>query len=157
MAKKKNRGRKKRKTKLSTKIRNRLRKTFCPAGTTPLYDGERHAPCMNYMGPGTKYDKRAAKGIKGVNSADEASRIHDRNYNRIGKLYRSKKITRKQAITMTRRADKVMIRSMRNDRLAGKNKTVFDKFSTFIGGTAIRAKMAAENLKLLDPLKYSAP
>lgn len=147
---------KKRKRPFGIKVRNVLRRKFCPPGTTPLRSGEgRHFICSNYMGPGTDAERRVKQGIKGINSADRAAMTHDLDYNKIGKLSKAGKINKQQIARMTRDADHRMIRTMKKDRLAGKNKTLLDKVSTFVGGTAMRAKMAGENLGLLDPGKYS--
>ena len=148
------RTRTKKKLKFGTRVRNAIRKRVCPRGTTPLMDGENHFACSNYMGPGTRYRVREKMGIKGVNSADEASRRHDRDFTEIGEAYRAGRITKTKAMKLAHAADKRMISTLKSDRLAGKNKTVYDKLSTFVGGTGIRMKMFAERLKLLDPLKF---
>lgn len=42
---------------------------------------ELHIPSYNYCGPGTKLDKRLARGDKGINPLDEACKKHDIAYN----------------------------------------------------------------------------
>jgi Phospholipase A2-like domain len=41
---------------------------------------EMHVPGYNYCGPGTKLEKRLAKGDVGINTLDEACRKHDIHY-----------------------------------------------------------------------------
>lgn len=41
---------------------------------------ELHLPGYNYCGPGTKLDKRLARGDKGINGLDEACKLHDIAY-----------------------------------------------------------------------------
>jgi hypothetical protein len=43
---------------------------------------ELHLPGYNYCGPGTKLDKRLARGDKGINQLDEACREHDIAYSK---------------------------------------------------------------------------
>lgn len=38
---------------------------------------ELHVPSYNFLGPGTKLDKRLARGDKGINKLDEAAKEHD--------------------------------------------------------------------------------
>lgn len=38
---------------------------------------ELHAPSYNFLGPGTKLDKRLAKRDKGINPLQEAAKEHD--------------------------------------------------------------------------------
>ena len=157
MAKRDKKNKRKRKSKgdIVLKGRNYLRKKICPKGTTALRKGEKHGLCMNYMGPGTDAENRVKQGIKGVNSADRASMRHDLDYNKISKLNKQHKINKKQIKQMTRKADKRMLGKLKKDRKAGMNKTMFDKFSTFVGGTGIRAKILAEKMGVLDPSKFS--
>lgn len=41
---------------------------------------ELHVPGYNYLGPGTKYEKRVARGDVGINPLDEAAKEHDLAY-----------------------------------------------------------------------------
>ncbi|HLR72489.1 MAG TPA: hypothetical protein VK085_13795 [Pseudogracilibacillus sp.] len=43
---------------------------------------ELHIPGYNYCGPGTKLEKRLARGDKGINKLDEACKEHDISYNK---------------------------------------------------------------------------
>lgn len=140
---------------LLLKGRNYIRKKVCPKGTTPLRKGETHGLCMNYMGPGTDAENRVKQGIKGINSADRASMRHDMDYNKISRLNKQGRLSKKQIKEMTRKADKRMLSKLKKDRKAGMNKTMLDKFSTFVGGTGIRAKILAEKIGVLDPGKFS--
>lgn len=41
---------------------------------------ELHVPSYAYLGPGTKYKEKAAKGVKGIDAIDEAAKSHDAVY-----------------------------------------------------------------------------
>lgn len=49
---------------------------------------ELHLPTYNFCGPGTKLDKRLARGDKGVNELDEACKEHDIAYSSFSNLKR---------------------------------------------------------------------
>ena len=62
------------------------------------FPGERHAielqgkykgSTYNWVGPGTKVQKRLARGDPGINEADNAAKIHDIAYARIARMPRS--------------------------------------------------------------------
>lgn len=49
---------------------------------------ELHIPSYNFCGPGTKLDKRLARGDKGINSLDQACKEHDIAYSKYSDLER---------------------------------------------------------------------
>ena len=137
------------------KVRNKMRKKFCPKGTTALRKGEKHAPCMNYAGPGTDVEGRIKAGVKPVNATDRAAQQHDLDYNSINKRFKQGKITKAEAAKLTRAADKRMLASMKKANKRGENKSMFDKFSHHSAAAAMKGKIGLEKLKILNPTKFS--
>ncbi len=152
---KRKRKRTKKKGGVVLKVRNKLRKKFCPKGTTPLRRGEKHAPCMNYAGPGTHAVERVREGVKPVNATDRAAQRHDLDYNDINEKFKQGKISKSQASKLTRKADIRMLASMRKANRRGENKSLFDKFSHLSASAAMKTKIGLERLKILNPTKFS--
>ena len=111
----------------------------------PLFPGEHHlvegpgsrfpGSLHNFSGPGTHLRERLARGDKPVNDVDAVSEGHDMAY----QFARTPQ--------QVREADQVAI--------AGWQRTHDDPVVARAAITAFRAKMKAEDLGLLDPLKFS--
>jgi hypothetical protein len=86
---------------------------------------EMHIPGYNYCGPGTKLDKRLARGDKPVNRTDEICKKHDIAY---------KNSTNSDDI---RTADQAMIQELDNIKAP----TLRERFGRSIAKTGIKTKM----------------
>ena len=69
---------------------------------------ELHIPSYNYCGPGTKLNKRLARGDKGINQLDEACKEHDiaySKYSNLEKRHEADKILAAKAINRFKASD----------------------------------------------------
>jgi hypothetical protein len=73
-------------TKLFQKVSNGLRKRLCHGRARDLYEGELHAPCHNYTGPGTRMDIPLVYNYQPYNEIDNCSRLHDIDYDGIFRM-----------------------------------------------------------------------
>lgn len=88
---------------------------------------EAHLPGLNFCGPGTKLEKRLARGDKGVNQLDEACKLHDISYAQSSD-YKDR-----------RRADKELAeRAWR--RFKDPSSSLSEKAASWIVTTAMKAK-----------------
>jgi len=117
----------------------------------PGFPGEKHIVLptdegitrANFAGPGTRLDKRLPRGDQGVDGPrgiDSAAKKHDIAYS---KIHRGQP----DAVAATRKADIQMLKDIDNSTATATAKKVVK--------TAMRAKVFAEDLGVLDPLKFS--
>ncbi len=133
-------------------IRNLGRKATCPKATKPLFDGENHAPCANFSGPGTQIEKRLQRGDKPVNYTDAVAMNHDISYMTIGNKMREGIIDKTQAGAMTRQADMTMVDGLRR---APKGKgSFYKKAEEKLTKQIIQSKMKLEDVGVLDKTKF---
>ena len=133
-------------------IRNLGRKATCPKATQPLFDGENHAPCSNFSGPGTQIEKRLQRGDKPVNYTDSIAMNHDISYMTIGNKMREGIIDKTQAGAMTRQADMTMVEGLRR-ALKGKG-SFYNKAEQKLTKQIIQSKMKLEDVGVLDKTKF---
>ena len=72
--------------KLFQKANNLYRKKMCHGKARELYEGELHAPCHNYTGPGTRMDLPNVYNYPPYNEIDNCSRLHDVAYDALFKM-----------------------------------------------------------------------
>lgn len=84
----------------------------------PGYEGERHGVMLDgpqkgckaqYMGPGTKVEKRIERGDPGINDLDKMAKQHDLSYLSANKKLQSGVINKKEFMTEIHDADKKFI------------------------------------------------
>jgi hypothetical protein len=63
-----------------TSAQNAYRRNFCDGKARPLLPGERHLPCHNFTGPGTRIDLPEVRAYKPYNAIDACSKQHDLDY-----------------------------------------------------------------------------
>ncbi len=132
------------------KTRNIARKIVCPKGTTPLFPGERHYPCMAFMGPGTKIQERLARGDKPLNIADKFAMEHDIDYYNIGQMIKNGNNDKETIDRLVREADQRFINGIK----ANTDKGLFNKLSSFVGASLIKGKTLLEDAKIWDKQKF---
>lgn len=108
------------------------------------FKGEFHFPGHNFTGPGTNLEARLARGDKPVDPTDEASMIHDIAYNNISKDLKAKRISKKEAYTRVRRADRRMLQKMFRDRHRSFGKGPGAVISNTAASIAMTGKVALE-------------
>jgi hypothetical protein len=130
---------------LGTKIRNSIPDSDSLA--RPGFPGERHAILKlsngkmgvgNFMGPGTEIVKRLRRGDPPRTLSDKVAMAHDVRYSLATNL------------GDVRHADQAMVRKL--DEID--NKHADSRLNTTIGKKLIQAKMAAEDLGLLDKKRF---
>lgn len=82
------------------KYMNSYRKNFCGMKSRPLELGELHYGCHNFSGPGTVLNY-ATRNFPPYNNIDKCSKIHDLDYERIGKS----RMNREEKALAVRKAD----------------------------------------------------
>jgi len=113
-----------------------------------------HAPLANYMGPATNYAERIKLGIKPTTRSDAGAMRHDYAFTRIGKKLQAGILTQKQARDETRKADE-QLRATCEKNTYSLNPV--ENVHAKAGRMGMNVKMTAEDLHLLDPLKYVLP
>lgn len=73
-------------TKAYQLLMNKYRQNFCPKISKQLEDGEIHAFCANYEGPGTNINYNLKHNIKPINNVDNCAKQHDIKYNQAKSL-----------------------------------------------------------------------
>jgi hypothetical protein len=125
-------------------------------GLIPNFRGvepdELHVPFANWEGPGTKVEKRLARGDLGTTASDTAARQHDIDYMNIGKQIKSKKMTEDQARDAIRESDYKLLNAVEAGRKT--DTSLLNKLHASAADTGIRIKNIAEDLHLLKPTKF---
>jgi hypothetical protein len=131
-------------SKAGTYIRNRI--PASDAGARPAYPGEKHAiqilsngkfGTANFMGPGTHIEERIKRGDPPRTPSDKVAMAHDIRY----ALHED-----------VRDADNHMVRKLTEMQNSG----VGNSANISIGKNLIRAKMAAENIGLMNRNQFIA-
>jgi hypothetical protein len=135
-------------------IQDAMTKTLNPLGLTESkYAGELHAKSYNFLGPGTRLDKRLDKNdkplpnSKPINYTDQQAYKHDIAYKKINKKYKDSEINKNEAIEMIHTADDEFINAL-------KNKTGLN-FTGKLAEKAIGIKKVLEKLGLLPHSVFS--
>lgn len=102
-----------------------------------------HFPGYRYAGPGTDIWSNVSQDVNPVNKTDSAARDHDIQYELIGK---SSDLTPSEKKRLVRQADEVFMDSLRGAET--------DLWGNKLSRAAIRGKMIAEDLGLIDPLQF---
>lgn len=89
---------------------------------------ELHLPGYNYCGPGTKLEKRLARGDKGVNQLDDACKEHDIAY------------SNNTHLDARHEADKILLRKAL-ERIKAKNSALSERIAATGVATAIHTKV----------------
>lgn len=124
-------------------------KALCPPGYVgKVHDQEkpRHLPCHNFTGPGTDVWARINAGIKPMNPVDSGSQQHDITYDQVAKALKAGTMSKDKAKQVLRESDKELVRRVRANNVPKRDAFIVDK--------AISGKMKAEDLGIVDPLKY---
>ena len=128
-----------------------MRKTVCPAVTTPLFEGEQHGFCSNFLGPGTSIVERLRRGDKPVDGADAVAQQHDIAYHNIKEAKNNNSITKQQANDMVREADNKFIEGINN--ISGKQSR-FGNINALASKQIIKGKKILEDKGVIDPQKF---
>lgn len=126
---------------IGTKVKNYYGRNINPhPNWSPGFVGEKHmihssGNTYNFLGPGTHIDERVQRGDVPMDSIDAVAKTHDIAYSRARNL------------KDVRRADKAFVKGIKRSS-AG-------KVSKAIVAGAIKAKMVAEDLGVLDPNRFS--
>jgi hypothetical protein len=113
---------------------NSLQRTFKPKGRGLLNKVinklpiELHLPGYNFCGPGTKLEKRLARGDLGVNELDEACKAHDISY------------SQNQDLKKRHLADKELLRESYK-RLHSSNSKLSEKAASLLVAGAMKSKL----------------
>lgn len=119
-------------------------------GLTDLFAGERHLPMANFLGPGTKIEKRVARGDVGVSAADKAAKIHDLDYSKIAKMMKDDE--NYDFAKDVREADKKFLSSLEKGKKTDKSR--LNKVHTKMAKAGIKLKLLGEDLGVLSRKKY---
>lgn len=117
------------------------------------FEGERHAPGYNYMGPGTRLDLRLEpsglpkRGFEPINELDSHALVHDKAYQDVWEQYLTNKSTKEQATGQVHQADEAFIQG------AQKIDTPWAKFAA----RAIKAKRFGESIGVFPTEAISLP
>ena len=125
--------------------------TFQPS-ITQIKERPIHAPGYNHLGPGSSSVARV--NVPGVNETDNRAKIHDADYQKISEAYKAGKITREQAIQLTRLSDEKLKRGFVDVRKDPNTKTG-EKIINIGAHGAIASKNLLENVGVLDPMKFT--
>ena len=119
--------------------------------TWEKYDGERHFPYYNYLGPHSRLEIRTDENYKPrpneepINQLDSIALKHDIAYDKIKKEY-SKDRNKQKALTKVHNADEQFIREAKNSNV--------QPLGTISAGI-IKAKEIAEKVGVLDSKTFS--
>jgi hypothetical protein len=130
------------------------RRKLCPDKTAPAYDGENHAPCANFCGPGTRIYDRIQRGDQPVNSADAACMHHDLDYAKIVEEQKDGKLNDQQVVARVREADDAMLAAVARTKGEG---GLMSAFHHVVGQEIISGKKKLEDLGVLHPQKFVDP
>lgn len=117
----------------------------------PSFTGESHF-LSNYLGSNTNIAERERRGDKPVTCADACARTHDYDYKSIGDDYRSKKISRPDAVKRVRKSD-TSLRQCARDSLS-KDKSTLNTIHATLADRGMQLKNLGEDVGLIDELKY---
>jgi hypothetical protein len=112
---------------------------------------ELHVPFANYEGPRTDVKRRLQEGLQGTTNTDQAAKQHDITYYNVGVKLRRGEISRKQAEDLIRKADSKLMNKA-NGNLSSYNP--LEKLHALAATSGMIAKTAAEDLNVMDPLKF---
>lgn len=115
---------------------------------------EKHAPLANFLGPGTRVQWRLKNNIQPTTKSDNAARTHDIEYANIGSRFKRKLINEQQAKQAIRNSDKKIVAAC--TRNLGSLNPV-ERMHATLGASGIVGKMAAENLGVMNEMKFIDP
>lgn len=114
-----------------------------------------HAPGgYNYLGPASNAVERIKRGVEPINGTDKRAQTHDIEYGKIGDAYKAGKITREQAIQLTRISDQKLKKGFSDVREQPSTK-LSEKVINVGAHGAIAGKNLLEDAGILDPMKFT--
>ena len=128
------------------RLRSGTRALVCPSQTRPLFEGEVHAGCMNFLGPGTNINARIARGDQPVGPGDAYGMQHDIDYRNIAIARKQGKITDKEVKQMVRDSDNRLIEGLNTVKNKG---SIWNKMASHASQQIIQGKKGLENMGVL--------